>query len=279
MYLENNMPFFNKSEIEEIVSIAFEAGEIAAKSQKSGDFSVIKKPDGSSVTSADIEVSQFINQKLSQKFPKIPLVCEEGNLREVGDIFWLIDPIDGTSSFIKGSSEFAVNIALVENKKVVFGLIYAPLFEGGKMAFCDEKDQVVIQKLWQNKLQEREVLKPTESSKEKIRIITSCRTKQEQLDNYIEQFHLESKSNCVIERLSSAVKFFRILENKADIYFHPRQSMEWDSAAGQVLVEFIGGKVKNLFSNEGIYKIGEEVSYKKTNFTNQPFIGISKNYG
>ena len=58
------MSFFNKLQIEEIVAIGYEAGEIAAASQKSADFQVMQKPDGSSVTSADVEVSKFVNKKL-----------------------------------------------------------------------------------------------------------------------------------------------------------------------------------------------------------------------
>jgi 3'(2'), 5'-bisphosphate nucleotidase len=108
--------FFNQNQIEKIVSYAFAAGAIAEEFQKSGDFQTAKKFDNSSVTTADIAVSEFINQKLKKDFPEIPIICEEGKLRQGGDIFWLIDPIDGTNSFIDGSTEFAVNIALIKDK-------------------------------------------------------------------------------------------------------------------------------------------------------------------
>lgn len=267
------MSFFTKTQIEKIISCAFDAGEIADKFQKSGDFQVTKKPDSSNVTSADVVVSKFINQKLSTDFPEIPIICEEGNLREVGDIFWLIDPIDGTNSFIAGSHEYAVNIALIKNQKAVFGLIYAPSFEGGKMIFSDHENQVISQ----NKLAQKIVLEPQEFNQEKLRIITSTRTKDVDVVNYINQFHQNFAQKLVVEKLASAIKFFRILEDDADLYLHFRRSMEWDTAAGQALIELMGGKVKNLFSNEGVFSIGEEVIYKKLNFANQPFVSPVKN--
>ena len=76
------MSFFTESQIDKIVSFTFEAGKIALDFQKSRDFTITRKADNTEVTSADIAVSKFLNQKLSQEFPQIPIVCEEGNLRE-----------------------------------------------------------------------------------------------------------------------------------------------------------------------------------------------------
>ncbi len=264
--------FFNQNQIEKIVACAFDAGEIAVKFQKSGDFQITKKPDNSSVTTADIAVSKFIDEKLIKEFPEIPIICEEGILREAADIFWLIDPIDGTNSFIDGSPEFAVNIALVQNKKAIFGLIYAPLFEGGKMIFSNHENKIISQ----NKSGQSQVLKFTKSSIEHLRIITSSRTKDHDVTNYVTQFCQNFSQNFTVEKLSSAAKFFRILENDADLYLHFRQSMEWDTAAGQALVELMNGQVKTLsfnhekFSNK--FLIGESLSYGKPEFLNQSFI-------
>ncbi len=260
--------FFNQKQIEYIVSCAFDAGEIAARAQKSANFQVMKKADNSKVTTADIAVSKFINQKLSQKFPEITLVCEEGNVREVDDVFWLIDPIDGTGGFIEGIPEFAVNIALVKNQRAVFGLIYAPLFEGGKMIFSNHQNQVVATK----KSGENKVLSAKKLQSDLLRIVTSPRTKTQDIENYTAQFWANQSDNICVERLSSAVKFFRILENDADLYLHFRQSMEWDTAAGQALVELMNGEVKTVCWDQDKISLGENLTYKKTNFLNQPFI-------
>lgn len=271
--------FFNKLQIEKIISLALEAGEIAALAFKDKKFSIEKKSDNSQVTTADIAVSNFLRERLNAEFPKIPVICEEGALREIPqETFFLIDPIDGTSSFISNSVEFAVNIALVQNKKAVFGLIYAPLFEGGKMIFSDEEGQVV---LWENMISRdktRKILKQVQDynipQRQKLRIITSARTKDADIQTYITKLHPELLQNFTVEKLSSAIKFFRLLEGDANLYLHLRESMEWDIAPGQALVELMGGKVKNLFFNQSEITIGEDLGYKKPNFLNQSFVAF-----
>lgn len=269
------MFLFDQFQINKVIDCAFEAGEIALKAQKLGDFKVMKKADNSSVTTADIAVSKFIDKELSQLFPQIPIICEEGMLREVDDIFWLIDPIDGTSSFINGSAEFATNIALVKNGKVVFGLIYAPSFEGGKMAVSTFDNKVILQnKNKENLLLENEKL----ISSSVLKIVTSAKSKESDIVKYLNQFYPQYLENYSVERLSSAIKFFRLIENNVDLYLHFRQSMEWDIASGQFLVELMGGKVKNLSSDENGFIIGCEMSYKKKDFINQSFISFIKNF-
>jgi len=269
------MSFFNQQEIEKIVLFARQAGEIAAKFFIEKNFTTEKKSDGSKVTNADIAVSKFLNEKLTKEFPQIPIICEEGALREVaGGVFFLIDPIDGTSSFVSGSPEFAVNIAVIQDKKAVFGLIYAPLFEGGKLIFSDEKNQIISRDL----SKEEKVVKAVSPNKSKLRIITSSRTKDADIKRYILQIYPNFSDNFVVEKLSSAIKFFRILENDADLYLHFRNSMEWDTAAGQALVELLGGKVKNLFFNQEEFVIGDNLIYKKSGFENQPFVASTIGY-
>ena len=260
--------FFTQNQIEKIVSIALEAGKIAADFQKAGNLEIMKKVDNSSVTSADIAVSQFINKKLTESFPEIPIICEEGKLRSAGDIFWLIDPIDGTSGYIRGINEFAVNIALVKDSKAIFGLIYAPLFEDGKMIYSNHQDQIISQ----NNAGKKEVLSFKKSSSNILRIVTSPRTKDHDVEKYIAQFCSEFSDDFKIERLSSAIKFFRILESDADLYLHFRPSMEWDTAAGQALVELIGGSVKNMSINHDKVLITDDLDYKKLDFLNHSFV-------
>lgn len=265
---DTEQSFFNQRQIEYIVACALDAGEIAARAQKSGDFQVMQKPDKSKVTTADIAVSQFINEKLTKEFPEIALICEEGKLREVDDIFWLIDPIDGTGGFIDGIPEFAVNIALIKNRQAIFGLIYAPLFEDGKMIFSNHQNKIIST----NRSGENKVLALQKSSPDLLRIVTSPRTKDHDVANYIGQFCPEFAKNFQLERLSSAIKFFRILESDADLYLHFRQSMEWDTAAGQALVELMNGQVKIMEMQHNKILIKENLGYKKPDFLNQSFL-------
>jgi 3'(2'), 5'-bisphosphate nucleotidase len=268
---------FNQNQIKKITEFALEAGEIAAKFFKEKKFTILKKSDNSQVTSADIAVSKFLYEKLAHEFFDIPVICEERELRQVSAArFFLIDPIDGTSSFASNSVEFTVNIALVDNEKPVFGLIYAPLFEGGKMIFSDEKNQVIS---WDNLLlQKNEIIisKPdsTDLNKkpEELCIITSARTKAADIENFVTQIYPNFAENFAVERLSSAIKFIRLLEKQSSIYLHVRPSMEWDTASGQALVQLVGGKVKKLFFNQDQFLIGQELGYKKPSFLNGGFV-------
>ena len=266
------MSFFTQPQIDKIISFTFEAGEIARNFQKSRDFIITIKPDNTQVTSADIAVSKFLNQKLSQEFPQIPIICEEGDLREISsEIFWLIDPIDGTSSFIKGSDEFAINIALIKNGKPIFGALYGPRFEGGKMAVINAEDKVVIIDEARDIKPLKDILLTTKNDSSKLKIITSNKTHHNEITKYIAQFHPNYIDNFIIKHLSSAVKFFPILENQADLYIAFRKMMEWDTAAGHALVDFAGGKLKNLTLQNSLYVIDGDLRYKKPNFTNEFF--------
>jgi 3'(2'), 5'-bisphosphate nucleotidase len=265
------MNYFNQKEIETIISLALQAGEIAAQSFKKKDFTISRKIDNSEVTSVDHKISEFLEQKLSKEFPHLPIISEEGQLRAIsGETFWLIDPIDGTSSFAYGTDQFSVNIALIKNRKPVFGIIYAPLFESGKLAYTNHQSQVVMIKNQQEYLLNTKP-KNLDFSTQKLKIVTSIRTSDSQILTYLNQHHKEFAANCKIEKLSSAIKFFRILENESDLYIHLRKTMEWDTAAGQALIEAAHGEVKNLNLNDKNIP-STNLAYKKTDFANGAFI-------
>jgi 3'(2'), 5'-bisphosphate nucleotidase len=250
--------FFDKNQIDKILSFALEAGEISAKSFKEKNFTIKRKADGSSVSSTDLLISNFLNEKLTKEFPQIPIICEEGNLRDINEeIFFLIDPIDGTSSFIKNSPEFCINIALVKNNKAIFGLIYAPLFEGGKLAFRDQENRLIVN--------DKIIKRAKFNYPKKLKIITSSRSKDFDISEYVTKNFPDFAENFVVEKLASAIKFFRIIENEANLYLHFRPSMEWDTASGQALAEINGGTLKHLNS-------GEILTYKKPGFENSPFL-------
>lgn len=268
------MSFFNKSQTKKIISFALEAGEIAVDFFNKKNFETRKKADNSKVTCADIAVSKFLHEKLTKEFPDIPVICEEGELRDFPEeIFWLVDPIDGTSSFASGNVEFSISIGLIVNKKPVFGLIYAPLFEDGKMVFSDENDQIILcDNLVKNKVL---TLKTLKKSTSKLRIVTSKKTKDSAIRTYLSQIQPNFSDNFSVEKLSSAaIKFFRLLEGDADIYLNLHRCMEWDSAGGQALIELMNGKVKNLFFNQSKFTIGEDIFYKKSDFENHYFLAF-----
>ena len=120
-----------KIDIDYLLDITKLSGKIAMDSRD--NMVVNKKPDGSPVSNADIEISQFINKSLIAKYSDIKILCEENVLsfkeRENEKYIWIIDPIDGTKDYIKGLEEWTINIALVENDEVIAGVVSAPFYD------------------------------------------------------------------------------------------------------------------------------------------------------
>ena len=96
------------------------------ESQKNID--VQRKDDDSPLTIADLRSNELISANLKKLFPDIPIISEEGEGKtNKEEIFWLIDPLDGTKEFIQKSDEFTINIALIKDEKPIFGAIYIPV--------------------------------------------------------------------------------------------------------------------------------------------------------
>ena len=123
------MQLSNKALLEQVNRIARGAGELVMAVYRS-DFSARRKDDASPVTEADERAQAFILAALRTLTPDIPIVAEEGvaagRIPQVGDVFWLVDPLDGTKEFINRNDEFTVNVALVENGAPVLGVVYGP---------------------------------------------------------------------------------------------------------------------------------------------------------
>lgn len=257
---------FSEERVRYIVGVAREAGDMALRYFRDGNFTVSRKIDDSEVTCADVALSKFIARQLSEYFPDIAVICEEGDLRDHDlDMFFLVDPIDGTGSFAALKEDFSINIAVVKDKKVVFGLIYAPLFEGGKMMYSNCHNQLVLEVSGVEK-----VISRVEQN-ECFNIVTSKRTKEEQLCFYMRKFYPDI-ANYEIKRVSSAAKFFPLIEGKVSLYLHFRPSMEWDIAAGHYLVELIGGEVKKLKITKDNISLDGAFFYNKPNYLNGPFM-------
>lgn len=279
------MTYLNKSQIDGIVKIALEAGEIAKEFFVKKSFTISKKVDDSDVTSADIAVSDFIYKSLSDLLPEVEIICEEKVKDDVkGSVFFLIDPIDGTSGYANGKDEFSINIAIIKDKKPVFGLIYAPIFAGGKIAFNHHDRGVVI---YDNLLQQdftndfnitstpRIITKDDRvSSVNSLKVITSRRSSDNKINSFLlQQYEPHYKENKVtITKLSSAVKFFYLIDDGYDLYIHLNPTMEWDTAAGQALVEALGFGVKKLEVKNNEFSIANDLSYNKNRYINSSFV-------
>ena len=125
----------DKNFIEEIVDPVKEcvsqASNEVMKIYRSDNFEVIDKSDGSPLTKADKKANEVIIENLKKITPTIPIITEEifheSMLEELDNLYWLIDPLDGTKEFINKTDEFTVNIALIKNSKSIFGIVGAPV--------------------------------------------------------------------------------------------------------------------------------------------------------
>ncbi|MCB0405728.1 MAG: 3'(2'),5'-bisphosphate nucleotidase CysQ, partial [Bdellovibrionales bacterium] len=118
-------------ELQKVIAIVREAGRILLDFRKQG-FDVEWKADNSPVTQADKKANAFIVESLSRISPATPVIAEESTApsyqaRKSWDNFWLVDPLDGTKEFVRGSDEFTVNVARIERGVPVVGVIYAPV--------------------------------------------------------------------------------------------------------------------------------------------------------
>lgn len=231
-----------------------------------GDFERINKEDGSPVTIADLTSSKIIRNHL--KPTKIPITGEEVEKhpyteRKNWDKVWCVDPLDGTKEFIKKNGEFVINIALIENGKATFGLIASPIKRqiiiGNKKsgAFQMSYENALIPSKWRR-------LNDLFETNAPIQLISS---RSHYSGNLLKlQQSIESKYGPVeSQTMGSALKFFELVNNRADIYPRFAPTMEWDIAAGQAIYEAIGGKVINV-------NTGKPLVYNKKDLMNPHFI-------
>lgn len=263
--------FLNQQQIDQIFQLALQASDIASKAFLVKNFEVFVKKDGSKVSSIDLQISKLIANNLAKISPDIPVICEEGIKHQTNNqqTFFLVDPIDGTSSFINNSDEFCINIALIHNNKPVYGLIFAPLYQGGLAIYNNHLNEVIFYYHQQKKFEKFNYKKP---SNDHLKIVTSLRTKDQDIKTFIEQLYPNYLDNYSLIKLSSAIKFFKIIDGSANIYLHIRDSMEWDIASGHAITNLVQLQLIDLNFENNVFTFGDELQYNKNNFMNKKFV-------
>ena len=122
---------FIDSHLDSLKECVKDASKAILDVYESGDFGEINKNDGSPLTVADKNANEIILNRLNKLTPDIPIISEEtfepSSLNSLSDTYWLVDPLDGTKEFINKTDEFTVNIALINDKSSVFGIVAAPV--------------------------------------------------------------------------------------------------------------------------------------------------------
>ncbi len=224
-----------------------------------GKIEVLHKDDKSPVTAADFAANDLIKQCLMELTPHIPVVSEENSVEEnnaaaQGDIFWMVDPLDGTKSYINKTGEFTVNIALIQNCCPMGGVVYIPAKEIGYFTAEDGKAYKQVKNNLPEEIHVR--TKPDD----KIVVVAS----KSHMNASTEEYIASLGKNITLISAASSLKFCMIAEGKADIYPRFGNTMEWDTAAGHAVLLAAGGHV--------ICPDGSPFLYRKRDFLNSFFI-------
>ena len=233
-----------KKIVEDLIETFLKAGDLSISLRDKGLKKEIKS-DNTPVSNGDLEVNKFITKKIFEMTPDIPIISEENsenkdnsNLRD----FWLIDPIDGTYSYINGLEEFTINAGLIINNKPIAGLINAP---AKKRLFYSYGDGNAFE-LSNGKtinLSNKDVAKD-----KPIKFISySSKIKPE-----IQKIY---KDIGVVEnvKMKSSLKFCVVASGEYDGYVAEPRAYEWDIAAGHAILVSAGGTVTDFDGNEILY--------------------------
>ena len=227
---------------DELATIALKAGALIMEVYAT-DFDVSSKDDASPVTEADEKAEALILEALSTLAPEIPVLAEEavsaGDIPEIGDRFFLVDPLDGTKEFINKRGEFTVNIALIEHGRPVMGVVFAPALD--RLFVADS-----VSSAWQAAAKPGADVPPVSerkpmrirSAKTGITAIASKSHRTPETDAFLEKFEVSE-----IISAGSSLKFCLIAAGEADLYPRMGRTMEWDTGAGQAVGEAAGGRV------------------------------------
>ena len=253
-------------ELKSLLNVAKTAAENAAveilKIYESGDFSIESKADDSPLTLADKASHNAIVAELEKT--DLPILSEEGKsvpfeVRKNWDVFWMIDPLDGTKEFIKKNGEFTVNIALIKNGKSIMGVVQVPVT--GKLYYSLVGDGAFVEE--PNKKTELNVNSKSISEKG-IKVVAS----RSHLNDDTQAF-MDELNEPEIVSMGSSLKLLAVAEGTADLYPRYAPTMEWDTAAAQAIVEEAGGTVK-IKDNES------DVHYNKEDLLNPHFLVSGK---
>ena len=261
---------------------ALEAGK-AIMEVYAQPFEVYTKDDNSPVTQADLRASNIIKEIL--KSTGLPFVSEEDLPPDRSQFkrYWLVDPLDGTVEFVNRNGEFTVNIALIDDKQPVLGVIYAPVMDtiwyadgghwtkdrGHKTEDIGRRTEDRGHKTEDKKSSvlspQSHVLSPTSSVPRPFTVLVSRSHRTPEVDEYINKVLRSVHPDLVIDTQGSSLKFARLAEGSADVYVCYSKTKEWDTAAADAILRAAGGKVLRISD-------GMPLEYSKKDYPNPPFV-------
>jgi 3'(2'), 5'-bisphosphate nucleotidase len=245
--------------LNELCRIAAAAAAVTLRYYKRS-ISVTTKSDYSPLTEADRASHDYLVAALGKLTPKWPVISEESNNNPAADAgqaerYWLVDPLDGTKEFLKGTDEFTVNIALMEAGRPILGVVQAPALA---LTYYGERGTGA----WRQQGSEAPApLRTRAADPARLAVVAS-------------KDHAGPKVSLLLARvpgaelksMGSSLKFCLVAEGKADLYLRDLPTMEWDTAAAQCIVEAAGGLVCELS--------GHPLRYGKSDLRNSAIITV-----
>jgi 3'(2'), 5'-bisphosphate nucleotidase len=219
-------------ELEVAKELAVEAGKAVLELYSKSAYTVERKEDDSPVTTADHAANAIIVAGLGAAFPDMAILAEESvddKSRLGKDYCWLVDPLDGTKEFIKGNDEFSVNIALVFKGRPVLGVIYLPTTRELFYAVTEEGTYLEVGDGIKK-------LRVTNKTQELVALRSRSRVSPKLMALYAGHERIQR----VVE-MGSSIKGCVIARGEAEIYYSLGETMEWDTAAMEVIVTEAGG--------------------------------------
>ena len=213
------------------------AGELQKKYHKT-DIDIATKSNKTPVTKIDIDSNIIISDSLKKITPEIPIISEEDyEGQDKHDSFWIVDPLDGTRDYIDKGNNFCICISLIKESYPILGIIYSPIQDYFYYAYQGFGSFLI-------KGSEKPIrIRTSKMSNERNNIYTSISINKRTLDQI--SIHVE---NALFVKLASALKFGAIASGEGCFYPRLGPTHEWDTAAGQCLIEEAGGSVvdKNM---------------------------------
>jgi len=223
--------------------VAIAAGDHTLQYYDESGCAADEKSDGSPVTIADREAEAIIIKGLHDIFPDVPVVGEEsvaaGVIPDLSatEWFWLVDPLDGTKEFIRGSADYTVNIALIHRGVPVLGVVYAPV--NGEL-YAGHGAGTAIRWLADNNNDKPIRVRSLPAGG--LTVISSRNHHDEnQLDKFLADFKIAKSM-----RRGSSLKICLIAAGKADLYPRFGLTSEWDTAAGDAVLRSAGGHIVDM---------------------------------
>lgn len=249
--------FSNKELLAGLKELMWRAGDAILEVYNSEDFGTEAKSDDSPVTKADLAAHHVLVRGLAQLTPDIAVVSEEDSdsiaSGRTADVYWLIDPLDGTKEFIKRNGEFTCNLALIENKLSILGFVGVPaaseLYVGGKNLTSTRESRTSTP---------QRILHSGQAG------VTRVVASKSHLNDETRSFIGGIKGEVQLVQAGSSLKFLKIAVGEADIYPRLAPTCEWDTAAAHAVLDGAGGEV--------IQANGEPMSYGKDEILNPHFI-------